>query len=147
MYFSDLTPYTYYHRAANGALNVGWLAKGHPFHQGEVSDQFLDALWRFCQEPVIIHRGFHTCEFCDMPAREVPTATHAGSTLRIGYQEIRAFGESDTVFAAPTLIFHYVTAHRYQPPAIFIDAVLTGPQPGTTAYTARLGRLTALDPG
>jgi hypothetical protein len=27
------------------------------------------------------------------------------------------------MFAAPTLVWHYVTAHGYQPPAEFVEAV------------------------
>ena len=38
--------------------------------------------------------------------------------------EIRVRGDERTVYAAPTLIVHYVEAHRYRPPEEFIAAVL-----------------------
>ena len=33
-------------------------------------------------------------------------------------------GATGRVYAAPTLIWHYVTEHGYRPPDEFIDAVL-----------------------
>jgi hypothetical protein len=37
------------------------------------------------------------------------------------------------------MVFHYVDAHGYQPPAPFVEAVLKSPVPGSTEY----GRLVA----
>ena len=47
-----------------------------------------------------------------------------GTTLHLGDAEIRVTGEAGTVYAAPSLIAHYVAEHRYLPPAMFIDAAL-----------------------
>jgi hypothetical protein len=37
---------------------------------------------------------------------------------------VRIPGGPGIVYAAPFLITHYVTVHGYQPPQVFIDAVL-----------------------
>jgi len=42
---------------------------------------------------------------------------------------------------APTLIYHYVTAHNYRPPEAFIQAVLKGPAPGSPEHRALLRTL------
>ncbi|MCX7805518.1 MAG: hypothetical protein N3A38_10060 [Planctomycetota bacterium] len=39
--------------------------------------------------------------------------------------EIRVLGRDGKIYAAPTLIYHYVVAHKYRPPQEFIDAVMT----------------------
>lgn len=125
MFYPDLTPYTYMpSRVAPGLLNVGWLDAAHPFERGEVTTEFVDALWRLCGQPAVRTRGFHVCELCGGPDDVLPTATHRGETRRIGSNEIRAATREGTSFAAPDLIFHYVTAHRYRPPEAFIRAVL-----------------------
>ena len=42
----------------------------------------------------------------------------------LGNGEIRVTGEDGTVYAAPTMIAHYVAEHHYLPPQEFVDAVL-----------------------
>jgi len=41
---------------------------------------------------------------------------HSGGALFLGHAEIRVPTHAETMFAAPSLIWHYVTAHRYRPP-------------------------------
>lgn len=45
--------------------------------------------------------------------------------MRLGQAEIRVAG-GDLIYAAPTLIYHYVEAHDYRPPVEFIERVLAG---------------------
>jgi hypothetical protein len=42
------------------------------------------------------------------------------------------------LYVAPEMILHYVTDHRYLPPAEFVEAVTTCPLPGTPAYAAAI---------
>jgi hypothetical protein len=60
--------------------------------------------------------GIHLCPFCD------PIKAPAGSA------EIRVINGSQA-YAAPALIHHYVTVHRYRPPVEFIAAVLAHIEP------------------
>jgi len=43
--------------------------------------------------------------------------------VALGDAEIRVLGRNDRVFAAPNLIYHYVTAHGYRPPDEFLGAL------------------------
>ncbi len=57
-----------------------------------------------------------------------------GETLLLGTAEIRVFSEQGEIFAAPTLIYHYVAVHHYLPPEAFVNAVLQGPRPQSQRY-------------
>ena len=58
--------------------------------------------------------------------------------MLLGTSEVRVFGEDGNIFAAPTLIYHYMKDHHYRPPDQFIMAVLDGPTPPDSAYFKRL---------
>jgi hypothetical protein len=45
------------------------------------------------------------------------------------------------VFAAPNLIYHYVSEHEYQPPPEFLRALEEGPKPRTEQYSRLLDNL------
>lgn len=66
-------------------------------------------------------------------------ADRHGQARLIGSAEIRAFGD-DVIYAAPTLIYHYVLVHHYKPPSDFVRTLLTGPRPDTDAYRALLAQ-------
>jgi hypothetical protein len=109
----DLTPYTYLHpeEEAPGTVNVGWLDRVHPFSTGETSAEFRTKLGQLCQRRVKRTRGLHACCFCK--GRERPKCS----------SEMRVAGNG-RVYAAPSLVHHYVVAHGYRPPDEFIEAVL-----------------------
>ncbi|MFY1653539.1 hypothetical protein ACN27J_21955 [Solwaraspora sp. WMMB762] len=48
---------------------------------------------------------------------------HPSGRVLLGHTEVRVPSGSGAMFAAPSLIWHYVTAHSYRPPAEFIKAV------------------------
>ena len=112
MYFPDLSQYTYLGLDPS-VLNVGWLDAQHPFQRGKAPSQFVDRLRTLVHNSVHQTRGFHQCSFCTDP------------TAR-GSAEILVTGETGARYAAPTLILHYVEAHKYLPPAEFIAAVVGG---------------------
>ena len=129
-HFHDLTPYEYNADDLQG-VNVGWLSTDHPYPEGDVPPGLLDILKRCCHD-VGVHqtRGLHACDFCDDP--------YAYRENRdLGSAEIWIFSE-DRIYAAPTLIVHYIEAHRYLPPQDFIAAVMTGPMPPDRVYLQRL---------
>jgi hypothetical protein len=112
-FFEDLTPYTYFHPEEElpGAVNIGWLERKHAFPTGETSEEFRAKLGRLCQRRVKRTRGFHPCYFCK--GRDRPASS----------SEMRVAGNGK-VYAAPSLVHHYVVAHGYRPPDEFIAAVL-----------------------
>jgi hypothetical protein len=61
-----------------------------------------------------------------------------GERMRLGYAQIRVFGKRGKVYAAPNMIYHYVTVHHYKPPAEFIQALKYGPCPPDPEYLDRL---------
>jgi hypothetical protein len=170
-HFDDLSAYAYYDdeiietdgsetpfRPDYRRINVGWLDAPHPFEQGPTPDWLGDALLGIIAGPRInVMRGFHLCTFCPRPAdRRMLTVEHHGEQLHLGMSEIRVPSAPGSVFAAPTLVWHYVTAHRYRPPAGFVAAVerydpgwavRVGSPPSRNASTSSAARSTASIPG
>ncbi len=61
--------------------------------------------------------------------------------LKLGSAEIRVFGNGGKIYAAPNLIYHYVTVHGYKTPDEFVSALKEGPLPGSKEYFDRLHSL------
>jgi hypothetical protein len=112
-FFPDLTPYTYLDPEEDppGTLNIGWLDPEHPFPTGPTSEEFRAKLGWLCERRVKQTRGFLPCEFCK--GRNRP---HSSAEMRVAL--------AGKVYAAPSLVHHYVVAHDYRPPDEFIAAVL-----------------------
>ncbi|MGD9318274.1 MAG: hypothetical protein PVG56_15665 [Anaerolineae bacterium] len=132
-HFPDLTPYAY-DPSPDPAYNVGWLDPSTPFPTGPTSTAFHEMLLAYCrlQYVVRLYRGGHTCPFCAKPEAIVQVQSD-GERISLGNGEIRVIG-TDVVYAAPTLIYHYVVDHGYQPPQEFVGAVLAGPGPGSAEH-------------
>jgi hypothetical protein len=153
-YFPDLTSYTYYLSVSGGALanvtalNIGWLERGKPFPIGEAgwpNQTFLDSLALFFKGEIRVNRtrGFHVCEFCNQEAFQ-----HDGEGLEeelFCSDEIRILGPDGAVYAAPTMLRHYITVHKYKPPEQFIQAVLLGPRPSSRTYHEACARSSFLE--
>jgi hypothetical protein len=125
-YFEDLTPYTYCEPLATPMFNVGWLSRDHAFPTGDVPARLADRLHDLCRHPVVLHRGYHCCDLC--PPSSIRTPAEADEEFarhrdRYGNGQIRIRGRDGVWFAAPQLIGHYVTAHRYRPPEAFLAAL------------------------
>lgn len=140
-YFEDLSDYNYLGPACyrDGTKNVGWLKMGYRFPVALPSEELLEALWRYCKISVGQTRGIHSCDFCKDELWYV--AERDGEKLMIGSSEIRVFSKSGTIYAAPTLIFHYVKSHNYSPPEEFVQAVLEEPDPANPSYFSHLRKL------
>jgi hypothetical protein len=112
-FFEDLTPYSYLHPEEElpGTMNVGWLDRDHPFPTSPTSEEFRVKLGRLCQRRVKQTRGLHHCPFCKGKDRPGSSAE-----MRVAH--------AGKVYAAPSLVHHYVEAHDYRPPDEFIAAVL-----------------------
>ena len=127
MFYPDLSPCTYSHVDPE-RVAVGWLDGAHPFSQGSVSSGLVERLVELSLHPTIQHRGLHPCELCPPDqGRAVFARTSSGEELRLGSAIFYVPSRDSRVFAAPTLISHYIAVHGYQPPAEFIDAVLHPP--------------------
>ena len=120
-------------------LAIGWLQRNRQYDQGPVPAGFLEQLLVFCfeQNTVCATTGARRCPLC---GESVEPITRNGETAHFGRAEIRVLGEVD-IFAAPTLIYHYVDEHGYRPPRVFIDAVMDGPPPGSPEHRALIKTL------
>src|ERR1044071_369420 len=139
-YYPDLSDYAYLASAIRhpATRNIGWLAREPPFATAPPGDALLDALWRYCQISVAQTRGVHDCELCRASAFR---AERHGDSLLLGASEIRVFAGTGEIFAAPTLIYHYVEIHHYAPPEPFLRALHDALPPPDPAYFARLDQL------
>lgn len=138
-YFPDLSEYVYSVGSGRpGGRNVGWLNPTKRFSTGTPDPKDLDSLWSYYSVSVTPTRGVHKCQFCSPPATVIEE--RSGLRLLLGTAEIRVFAKDGTMYAAPTLIYHYVSAHDYMPPLQFITAVRQGPKPPDPEYFYLLER-------
>jgi hypothetical protein len=102
---------------------VGWLEYGKVYSQGAVDPQVVKRLTELTVDPwePVQFLGFHCCDLC--PAEQGP----------LGVSNLFIPGDA-FLYVAPELIVHYITVHRYAPPAQFCEAVLACPPMGGTAY-------------
>lgn len=128
MFYEDLTAYDYQvedefgdsdgfrslsYRPAYTRLNVGWLEADRPYPTGPVPVAFTEKLKAVqAVQWMNVCLGQHECDLC--PPEDPPE----------GNGEVRIPGPPGIAYAAPFLISHYIAAHGYQPPQVFMDAVL-----------------------
>ena len=137
-YYPDLSPYQYLEGADSQSLNIGWLDGSMPYPTGTTSDEFRERLLEYCfsDNTVQLTRGFHVCNLDNCTCSLPPPPEHRGERVAyFGGSEIRVIGKS-AIYAAPTLVYHYVVAHSYKPPDEFIEAVLAGPSPSSNEHQA-----------
>lgn len=91
-----------------GTRSIGWLDDSVEFPTGPVTESVARALRRFAEQPIRRMRGTHRCPFC-------PESSAARGT-----GELWLRGASGPIYVAPTLLPHYVEAHRYRPPDEFL---------------------------
>jgi hypothetical protein len=148
-YFADLAPCDYFGLADGEKVRaVAWLDNIHPFPTGTVATAVVDRLIELSQDPFepVSCLGFHKCEICPRPtSRE----KHRGARydwipfawFKRRREGARSFGARNifvpgraVIYAAPTLITHYILVHHYVPPAEFIAAVRSCPDMMSPQY-------------
>ena len=139
-YYEDLSDYVYAPGFVRpGTKAIGWLARGHVFPTMTPDEEVLDLLWLYCSISVVDTRGGHDCEFC--PGCDASYGERNGQRLFLGTAEIRVFSRDGRIYAAPTLLYHYVAVHHYKPPDEFLKALREGPRPPSREYFDALARL------
>ena len=137
-FFEDLSDYSYDTSMPMGQRpkNVGWLGPAADFGTAEPDAEFLELLWQHCAVSVLQTRGLHECHLC--PPHESNVAERNGKQLLLGSAEIRVFSRIGEIYAAPNLVYHYVSVHKYRPPKQFVDAIRLGLRPSSKDYFDRL---------
>lgn len=141
-WFRDLDPCTYFHPTRVPLLAVGWLEAGHEVPQGPVPP--LDVLQKLARMlEVDVSRGFlgwYDCEFCRLSVGPRPLQFMMGDMnesmhVEMGIRNLYV-PAGPVTYVAPSLVFHYIDAHGYGLPQVFIDAVRACPDPATPEYRA-----------
>ena len=127
--YSDLSECDYFPFShTSGLLAVGWLGADQEFSIGEVSDQFLLRLAQIIQNPwspPVVTGGAHSCELCHQGGY---TSTKFKDYSLPSASSMNLFVPFDgKLYVAPEGIGHYIFCHRYRPPGVFIEAVLSCP--------------------
>ncbi|MER5304788.1 hypothetical protein ABT039_35695 [Streptomyces lasiicapitis] len=120
-YFPDLSPYRY-SDSTQSMLNVGWLAREHPFPTGTAPEGLVETLAELAKHSVNVQRGMHFCELC--PDFQTARQNTSRCDTFIGSGEIRVPGSKRVTYASPAMIVHYVEEHSYLPPAEYCEAVM-----------------------
>jgi hypothetical protein len=121
-YYADLTPYRYFDGEPD-AVNVGWLEPDHAYATGEPPEGLVERLAELADDRVNQTRGYHFCGFCVRKAQDEAGEGGWFAYVPRGSAEFRVHAD-DAVYAAPTMIVHYVADHGYLPPQQFCEAVL-----------------------
>jgi hypothetical protein len=122
-YYADLSSYEFWPMERE-MLNVGWLDRDHSFSIGGVAQSVIDALLVLADDQQQLTRGSHSCQFCDAESPIEVVAPVPEGTVWLGMGEIHVESAVGQWYAAPSMVVHYITEHRYQPPEDFQDAVL-----------------------
>jgi len=138
--YRDLTFFTYSDSKwvfASGfpyiMLSVGWLGSTVPVAdplKPDAKKSLLYNLSLFIQHPVNLCRGIHICEICGCEPRLDSDKSWLGSG------EIFIHGPNNLLYAAPTMIYHYVQEHDYVPPIDFIKSACHPPSMATYSQFA-----------
>jgi hypothetical protein len=126
--FPDLTPCRAVSDDPN-VLAVGWLDHGVAFNTGPVEPAFFRKLESLCNDPLqpVPDGGWRDCGICQFEPRQFK-----------GHLFVPHLNK---VYVAPTGILHFVAAHWYQPPSVFIDAVMACPPTRGIEFRRALQRI------
>jgi hypothetical protein len=112
---TDLERCDYFPSEGASLIAIGWLGATSEFNRGPVDGEFflkLRELARAPWEPVMSF-GVHACELCQFDAPAF------ASNVFVPYD--------GRIYVAPVGVIHYIAAHWYQPPSVFVDAVKACP--------------------
>ena len=118
----DLTRCDYIPIECESLISVGWISNDFDFPKGAVPRDFYEKLKELCKSPwePVASAGIHHCDICQF---DPPSSS---SNVYVPYH--------GQIFVAPVAIIHYIAAHRYLPPDIFIQAVMSCPDMRSMPY-------------
>ena len=110
---ADLERCSYFPLPSESLLAVGWLGSDEPFPKGPIQPEFFLRLKELCVDPwqPVASAGFHVCTLCQFDGPRF------SANLFVPY--------AGRIYVAPVGIVHYIAAHWYCPPAVFVQAVLS----------------------
>ena len=132
-FYNDLSPCLYFGQEESYKLiAVGWLDAEHNYASGSVDELFTNKLFELLHKPwaPFYLLGFAECPFCQLQSHKI---TFHGTSIIVGSLNLFIPGQG-YLYAAPSLIAHYILEHGYAPPQEFCDAVLHCPPMGSPEY-------------
>jgi hypothetical protein len=112
-------------------IAVGWLEPAYEYRLGEVGHDFVSKLADLLVRPwqPAIACGHHSCGFCRLSGG--PSSFRFGSLasdseVQMGTSNLW-LPANGFLYVAPSLMLHYIDAHRYSPPTEFQEAVIACP--------------------
>jgi len=139
-WYPDLGPIDYFPVSDPSSLRaVGWLDSEHPFDTGPTPKEDFERLCELLVDPWYPRwapGAYHRCDLCAYTGGP-STVLFRGHTIRIGLVNLFVPAGS-TIYAAPSLILHYIDAHHYRPPDEFLGAAQACPPMRSTDYERAL---------
>jgi hypothetical protein len=132
-YYPDLSSWSYFGtEEAAQLVAIGWLDAAHSYSRGEANTPFLDKLIDLLVKPwAPMHLlGFAECPFCALDSYGV---RYKDKKIVVGALNLFVPGDG-FLYAAPSMIAHYILSHNYAPPAEFCAAVLRCPPMRSPEY-------------
>jgi len=139
-------------------LAVGWLESGHEYPTGKVPPEVIHQLIVMLDQPwlPVVIPGYHNCSLCPDPDEGAPhegsgglsqeshglkrlpptysrTLSYQHYSVTMGAMNLFLPGNG-VIYAAPSLILHYILQHQYAPPLPFQEAVLNCPPMRSPKY-------------
>ena len=141
----DLSVCDYFGFGGPRLIAVGWLEAGVDIPTGPLpDDDVIEKLAGMIAEPwqPCAAAGFHTCSLCRLGvgprSLAIMRPTMKSSIhVEMGISNIFVPG-TDAVYVAPSLVMHYLDAHEYTLPEVFVEAIRGCPPMGTAKYLAAL---------
>ena len=121
--YPDLSEYSYV-PGLPPMLNVGWLGSESDFRRGPVATDVVDALIVLASDLHNIMRGLQDCAFCEVESPVRMPAPVPRGWVSLGTGELHIPSSSGIIFAAPSLVIHYIVDHEYVPPQSFLHAAI-----------------------
>ena len=121
-YIPDLDECTYVQVDGHRLVAVGWLDSSEPgwdgFPAGRTPPGLLAALERWDRDHPLLPKfmGWHRCNLDGCTDGQARGASELFVTHAL----------PGTLYCAPSLVRHYISAHSYRPPEEFVRAVLDG---------------------
>lgn len=124
MNFVDMSFYSYcLESSLKNVLNVGWLSGQEKLPERKsLPEEVIEKLGSIInsEDPanyrINMTRGIHPCEFCGRRSFEL---SYIGSCEVLIPEPAR-----NIFFATPSMVYHYIKDHGYEPPKEFVDAVM-----------------------
>jgi hypothetical protein len=127
MHMADLSPYRFATPSpVPGIRAIGWLQRGLSEPELTLTDDekplvltIVGRLLRAASANTM--RGIHECDLCDHPRWPEVFSDDRG-IVTLGCSEIWIPDGAGGIYAAPSLVYHYIEKHGYRPPAVFLAA-------------------------